>query len=325
MKTNRPTFRSDEYADDSPDISAQKPFKGSDPYRHVAVAYSPGEEVIPIGVRVGRNQLEKYNEELSTRDREILASLKKCKFLLTGQIQRLHIINASTQKAARRAAARELRKLKDYGLVNTLERRIGGTRAGSGSLIWHLTEAGERFLAMENSEQYTRRRYLEPSRMFLRHSLAVSECYVQFVEICRRTPGLTLLAADWEPDCWRPYTQHGKIVSLKPDLFVATKSDGYEDRWFIEIDLSTESPSTIIGKCDRYRDYYRSGLEQKQFGVFPVVVWLVLDTGRKDRLRTAIQEAYPKGGKLFIVITADEFERLIRQGFDANAYLRLLW
>ena len=24
MKTNRPTFRSDEYADDSPDISAQK-------------------------------------------------------------------------------------------------------------------------------------------------------------------------------------------------------------------------------------------------------------------------------------------------------------
>lgn len=130
MKTNRPTFRSDEYADDSPDISAQKPFKGSDPYRHVAVAYSPGEEVIPIGVRVGRNQLEKYNEELSTRDREILASLKKCKFLLTGQIQRLHITNASTQKAARRAAARELRKLKDYGLVNTLERRIGGTRAG---------------------------------------------------------------------------------------------------------------------------------------------------------------------------------------------------
>ena len=98
----------------------------------------------------------------------------------------------------------------------------------------------------------------------------------------------------------------------------SVRSDGYEDRWFIEIDLSTESPSTIIGKCDRYRDYYRSGLEQKQFGVFPVVVWLVLDAGRRDRLRTAIQEAYPKGGKLFIIITADEFERLIRQGFDAK-------
>ena len=96
MKTNRPTFRSDEHLGASPDVSAQNPFKGSDPYRHVAVAYYPGEEVIPIGIRVGRNQLEKYSEELTRRDREILASLKKCKFLLTGQIQRLHITNAST-------------------------------------------------------------------------------------------------------------------------------------------------------------------------------------------------------------------------------------
>ena len=47
MKTNRPTFRSDEHAGVSPDISAQKPFKGSDPYRLAAVAYSTSEEVIP--------------------------------------------------------------------------------------------------------------------------------------------------------------------------------------------------------------------------------------------------------------------------------------
>ena len=318
MKTNRPTFRSDESVGTSPGVTAQIPFKGSDPYRHAAVAYYPGEEVVPIAMRVGKNQLERLSGELTQRDREILVSLKKCKFLLTGQIQRLHITDASSKNAAIRAAARELRKLKEYGLVATLERRIGGTRAGSGSLIWHLTEAGERFLAMNTSEQYSRRRYLEPSRMFLRHSLAVSECYVQLVEICRNAPELTLLNADWEPDCWRPYTQHGKVIALKPDLFVATKSDGYEDRWFIEIDLSTESPSTIIGKCDRYRDYYRSGLEQKQFGVFPVVVWIVLDEKRKERLRAAIQEAYPKGGKLFIVITADEFERLIKQGFDVK-------
>ena len=73
MKTNRPTARSDGYADDSPDISAQKPFKGSDPYRHVAVAYSPGEEVIPIGVRVGRNQLKNTTRSYQSRgDREML-------------------------------------------------------------------------------------------------------------------------------------------------------------------------------------------------------------------------------------------------------------
>ena len=76
MKTHRPTFRSDEHSGTFPEIPAQTPFKGSDPYRHVAVAYSPNEEVIPIGVRVGKNQLEKYSEELTERDREILASLE---------------------------------------------------------------------------------------------------------------------------------------------------------------------------------------------------------------------------------------------------------
>lgn len=43
MKTHRPTFRSDEHSGTFPEIPAQTPFKGSDPYRHVAVAYSPNE------------------------------------------------------------------------------------------------------------------------------------------------------------------------------------------------------------------------------------------------------------------------------------------
>ena len=188
MKTNRPTFRSDEYADDSPDISAQKPFKGSDPYRHVAVAYSPGEEVIPIGVRVGRNQLEKYNEELSTRDREILASLKV-------QVSAYRTDSASTYNqciyakgcpASCRQRASQAERLWSCKYARAKDWWHSCRIRFSD---WHLTEAGERFLAMGSSEQYSRRRYLEPSRMFLRHSLAVSECYVQLVEICRRTRG----------------------------------------------------------------------------------------------------------------------------------------
>ena len=43
MKTHRPTFRSDKPFGASPGVAPQKPFKGSDPYRHVAVAYSTSE------------------------------------------------------------------------------------------------------------------------------------------------------------------------------------------------------------------------------------------------------------------------------------------
>ena len=67
-----------------------------------------------------------YAQRLSDRDIAILKSLAKCTFMLTGQIQRLHNTDASTQTAALRATAREMKKLKEYGLVKNLDRRIGG-------------------------------------------------------------------------------------------------------------------------------------------------------------------------------------------------------
>ena len=79
-----------------------------------------------------------YAQRLSDRDIAILKSLAKCTFMLTGQIQRLHNTDASTQTAALRATAREMKKLKEYGLVKNLDRRIGGVRGGSSSLVWHL-------------------------------------------------------------------------------------------------------------------------------------------------------------------------------------------
>ena len=58
-------------------------------------------------------------------------------------------------------------------------------------------------------------------------------------------------------------------------------SGQYEDRWFIEVDLDTESPNKIIDKCERYHKYYRSGLEQQESGVFPLTVWIVPSAERK--------------------------------------------
>ena len=77
MKTNRPTFRSDEYADDSPDISAQKPFKGSDPYRHVAVAYSPRRGGDPHRSQSRKKPTEKIQRgAINTRPRDSCISKK---------------------------------------------------------------------------------------------------------------------------------------------------------------------------------------------------------------------------------------------------------
>ena len=101
-----------------------------------------------------------YAQRLSDRDIAILKSLSKCTFMLTGQIQRLHNTDASTQTAALRATAREMKKLKEYGLVKNLDRRIGGVRGGSSSLVWHLSEAGYRLLKLDSREKKTRKRTL---------------------------------------------------------------------------------------------------------------------------------------------------------------------
>ena len=262
--------------------------------------------------------LRAYVERLSDRDVAILESLAKCTFMLTGQIQRLHNTDASTQTAALRATAREMKKLKEYGLVKHLGRRIGGVRAGSSSLVWYLSEAGHRLLELDSGNKKSRKRHLEPSLNHLNHAIAVSACYVQMHEICRQNSELSLSQADTEPDCWRSYSRHGNTVQLKPDLFFATKCGEYEDRWFVEIDLATESPTTILRKCERYHDYYKTNLEQRKHGVFPVTMWLVPDKARKEVLRTAISKAYKKSTKMFLVIMPDELEELIVRGFDAK-------
>lgn len=316
--THRPTFHASEQAAKSLELPPVQISKGSDPYRISAVAIPPSEED-PMAERLTRNRIDEINLILSDRDKEILSSLQKCKFLLTRQIQRLHIFDASTQTASLRATARELKKLKGLGLVTTLERRIGGVRAGSNSFVWHITEGGERLLSRHNPEDHSRRRYLEPSLTYLRHTLAISECYVQLAELCRSRKNMSLQSVEWEPECWRPYNKHGKILQLKPDMFAITKCDNYEDRWFIEMDLSTESPAVILDKCERYRDYYRSGLEQKQYGVFPLTVWIVPDEARKKVIQSNIRNTYSAGAKIFAVITPNEFESLVTQELGQTA------
>ena len=267
--------------------------------------------------RISRKQLEATEAALSDRDKSILNIIWEYRYLTTDQIKRLYFIDCTTDRAALRTASRNLKKLREMGLINILDRRIGGVRAGSGSYIWHLAAAGSHLLRMMNATIRPNRKQFEPSIYFLAHTLAVSECYVRITEICG-AKGMKLTEVQNEPANWRLYNSGGKIASLKPDLFAVTVCGNYEDRWFLEIDMATESAGKILEKCHRYHEYYRGGLEQKEHGVFPLVVWIVPDEARKQNLTRHIQHEFQKQPKLFTVITADELEHLFRQGAGVN-------
>lgn len=270
------------------------------------------------GRRLSRQQLEAVLASLSERDIEVIASIQRYRYLLTSQLQRLYFSDASTPTAGLRAASRSLKKLRELGLIDHLARRIGGVRAGSGAMVWYLTHAGERLIYLHSRKLTPTKRFFEPSPYFLAHTLAVAEVAVQLTELCRDHRGMELSNLQPEPDCWRTYSECGSILVLKPDLFAVTLSDQYEDRWFFEIDLDTESPVKVVEKCEKYHRYYRSGLEQKESEVFPLTVWIVPTAERKERLIAHIREAFDKQPKLFAVITNQELAYLIRHRGDGG-------
>jgi len=267
--------------------------------------------------RISQGRLEEIIPALSERDRDILSVIRQCRYLTSHQIRRLHFTDAVSPTVGLRKANRNLGKLKEIGLTDRLARRIGGVRAGSGAHIWYLTENGERLLRIGNHTARPRKRSFEPSPYFLAHTLAVAECYIQLTEICGDL-SLELVSTELEPDCWRLYSDKGVFTTLKPDLFAVTVCGDYEDRWFIEIDLNSESPVTVVEKCRRYHQYYRIGMEQKLHGVFPLTVWIVPDAARRDSIMAYLRAEFAKQPRLFVVITPEELEKLIRQGVEGR-------
>jgi len=271
------------------------------------------------GKYLPKRQLENLDNLLSAKEKAILVSLKQCRYLLTGQVGRLHFTDNASEAAALRATHRTMQKLKDFGVVESVERRIGGVRAGSRSYVWTLTESGVYLLHLNDDSNAPRKRTFEPSLNFLKHTIEVAETYIQLTEICKRNK-LELVKTEMEPECWRGYTgMDGKPATMKPDMFAITDSGKYEDYYFLEVDMNTESPNKVLDKCRRYVYYQHSGIEQKNLGIFPLVVWLVFSENRKNKLQQYIadcRDMSEQSKHIFTVIMPQELEPLICGGID---------
>lgn len=319
--TNRPTnpstSREDKPKAETPETPDFSKFEVHDSY-HTPVMDNANAGGGKEKTKLSRQKLIELDANLSDRDKEILSAIREYRYLLSSQIRRLLFMDAATPSAALRAANRNLRKLKEKGLIDSLSRRIGGVRSGSSGLVWRITHAGERLLHLHDDVPYrVTSRFFEPSPYFLAHTLAVAETAVRLKELSR-SGQIKTTALQLEPECWRSYSECGTTLALKPDLYAAVISGGYEDRYFIEVDLDTESVAKVLEKCVRYHKYYRSGLEQEETDMFPLTIWLAPNVKRKARLIEAIKAEFDKQPKLFAVITSDELEHLVCSGGDSS-------
>ncbi len=247
---------------------------------------------------------------------EIVASVAAYRFLTTRQISRFHFIDSPSPIAALRSANRVLKKLRELRVLVTLERRVGGVRAGSGAYVWSLSSIGARLLQRISAVEGRPSRYREhePSSTFLRHTLAVAEVALRLCEAARGDR-IALVGIEREPDSWRAYgAPGGGTARVKPDLAVVTATDDFEDHWFFEIDLATEPPSRVVRSCLNYQDYFHSGAEQQNLGLFPAVVWIVPSTRRENTIERYLRDTETLATRLFRVITLDKLEALLQSG-----------
>jgi len=235
--------------------------------------------------RLRAAQLLAIGEGMPRRDRDLLQMVGRLQLVTHAQAATLLLASApadSSPASAARAARRLLQQLTDLGLLARLDRRIGGLRAGSAGFVYYLGPAGQRLLAYWRGHGLTRGRFRpEPGSRYVRHRLAVSQLYVD-AWLADQRGELELLSFDAEPDCWRGYADNfaGEHL-IKPDAYLRIGLGAYEDRFFIEVDLGTESRSVVASKLRAFLAYYRSGEEQAEHGVYPRVLLLTSSENRR--------------------------------------------
>lgn len=258
--------------------------------------------------------LDELTERLTDRDLAIVADVDRYRLLSTRQVQRLHFATGHRSSvAAARACTRVLDRLRREGVLAALARRIGGVRKGSAGTVWFLGATGER-LQRHLQGLPARRRFTEPSRHFVNHTLAVAELAVLAVE-AERASAFEILSLDAEPGSWQPYLgPTGTRTVLKPDLALVTRSADFEDHWFLEADLDTEHLPVIVRQARAYDAFRGSGRYEAAHGLFPRVLWVTPSQARSAAIRAALRHAGGISGELFTTCTTAEFQALVAGG-----------
>lgn len=251
--------------------------------------------------RLSLAAVEQAVQQLGERDRAILLDLARVRVLTGSQLTRLHFhdLSPKTQDRTRRNV---LSRLISIGFVTTLERTIGGVRAGSSGLIYALNAGGQRALAFLETASPTRaRKPWTPSQLFLQHSLAVSELYVQLIE-AEQMRRLVLVEYRSEPASWFP---NGSGGTIKSDAYAIVQFGGFEDTWAIEVDRAKESLPTLRRQLLAYVDFAQSGQEGPN-GVTPRVLVTVPHERRLADVQSIIRGLPEPGAQLLSVALFSE-------------------
>ena len=266
--------------------------------------------------RLTPGRIAEIQTQLTARDWLILSLLGRLRVATARQIQHLAFLDATPTSNAR-MSRRTLAKLVDLRLVNRLEGRRGGVRAGSAGDVFTLDVGGRRITGQRVSNRPQIRAPWPISTAFVEHHLGVTDLYVGLVT-GSRPDGAQLIDFVTEPAAWRTFTDRGGARAvLKPDAYAVITSGNYQDSWFIEYDRATEGPLALKRQLTAYIDYWHSGQEIARHGVHPKTLWIVPDAKRYDLLIDLLGTLPTEAWPLFEATVCQEaIEHLLRDATD---------
>lgn len=195
-----------------------------------------------------------------------------------------------------------------------MERRVGGTRAGSAGLVYVLDTAGIWLIRQQAAAAgaTAARRPEQPGTAFTSHTLAVTELYGSLVESARQDP-FHIGEFQAEPACWWPDDLGGQ---LKPDAHTLLATADYQDSWWIEVDHATETLPRLRRKLSCYLDFaHRGGIGPK--GVLPRVLITTPTPQRRSAIDHLITGLPPPADQLFRAVEYhDAIDHLITALLD---------
>jgi Replication-relaxation len=275
--------------------------------------------------RVSTAQLLEIGAGLSQSERAVIRDVDRLRLVTHAQLAALLNLDGRHRSpvTAARTARRVLAGWNELGILTRLQRRIGGVRRGSAGYVYYLGPVGQRLVAYWQGEGLRRGRFRpEPGSRFVRHGLSVSDLYVS-ARLAEQEGRLDLLAFDTEPECWRSYQDSfGGRILLKPDAYAEIGLGAYEDRYFVEVDLATESRSVIARKVRSYLDYFNSGQEQAAHGIFPRVLLATTSEARRLVLVDICTRLPAEAWQLFTVTTLERAIAVLSGEADGDRALR---
>ena len=260
--------------------------------------------------RLNCAHLTQLANQLSERCTTPLPHLARVRLLTGAHLDRLLAHPDTTPETTARDRRRIMTRLHNLGLVTTLQRRIGGVRAGSAGHIYTLTPTGHRVLAALHNQPCPPhiKKPTTPGTLFLAHTLAISDIYVRLIEASRHHK-VTLSSFVTEPRCWQS-TGHGDY--LKPDSYCVLSTTTHQDCWWLEIDQATESLPRIRTKSRAYLDYLTHGGIGPD-NVPPRILYTAPDTPRTNAIKQLITTLTTESELISVTTHADVPKFLIAE------------